>query len=254
MLIASMRSPDPTSRGLRMTACLAVACSLMVTAASAQEPSIQPPPDFKVDGPERSYDPPATYISASVDGCWGAVYGYSIDDFSCVKLELALWRGERLVTTRVPGFFNPGKGTSAAGQFVDWRCSGSRRYRYRVTYTNNSYVPNGVPYTVAKDGAFETPRCRKPVPRRVDRGTAAGAAFSANESEYEGEFISSVRCTASSAVRGGRASKWTCRTTHNNQYRICTDADVLTFTAASKWGERKRDYDVNTVSKRCRFF
>lgn len=233
-------------------AILALTAPALADAQDELGPAAQPPPTLEVDAPKRSEYVPATEVSAFVDGCWTG-RAYADDRFTCVDLTLTLWRGGKLVAQRVSGFFTPAKHRGAAGALVDWKCSGSRSYQYRITYANKSFAPDGVPYVTSRSGSFTTPRCRRPVARRVDRQTASARAFMLNRDYYPGEFISSVQCAASTTVRG-KASKWTCRTTHNNSYRECTDVDALAFTGVSKWGERKRSYEADSVDKQCRYF
>jgi hypothetical protein len=235
------------------------------TAIAQQPPPGVPTPGFRASAQaHRLDDGPAAFISASGDGCYDATEAaidptspWSIDNYSCIAMSLHLTRNGRTVAVNQREFHDVNGDTPGnAGMFISWNCQRTGTFRWRVTYTNGS-VPGFTadqPYSASEQGAFRVPRCIRELGRYVDRGTAAARALQVNQDFYEGEFISSVRCTASGPRRGARSTAWTCRTTHNNTIRECVDRERLRFIGRDAFGNHVRDVRVSSQGKRCRFF
>jgi hypothetical protein len=250
---------------LRLSALCALLLAFPSTAAAQTGPSL---PEFTASAePDRVNQ--ATYISADGDGCYeepsyeGDIDGYSVEDYeSCITLTLKLTRNGRPVPHADRGFYEPVdyddpdySETGAAGKFIDWSCKRTGRYRWRVTYTNDSVPGYSVkqPYTRAEHGSYRVPKCGRPKPRRVSRGVAVQHAAEDNQAAYETEFISSARCDAASPLVNGRASTWICNTTHNNTYRECVDRDTMQFFTRRQFGRTKKSYRTSTT-KHCATF
>lgn len=246
---------------MRRAALLSVLFFLVAVAtAQAQDGSTSVLPAFKVSvtklTSDDGYGGGAWQIEATVPGCYEPSDGivdpdYDYESGDCGSATMRLSRNHHLL--KAPQFDLDDK-SGLGSVYYRWTCARSGAYAWRVSYSNIS-VPgytSGRPYTDAKSGTFRIPRCRTPQRRRIAKGAVQQHENTASQSAYKTEFISSIRCRPASSVRYGKASKWRCDVTHNNNYRECVDHDTVISYKTDKWGQRDIHTDITTNSKSCR--
>jgi len=203
----------------------------------------------------------ATVITARGEGCWGSPYttsGYSDEDYDeCIDFHLRLSRNGHVITKADPMFdadrndiVQTGLASSDPG--VLWSCDRTGKFAWKVTYTNDS-VPGNPKYAATESGSFTVPRCGEQRPRRVARGIVVQHEADVNEANYPDEFISSIRCSPKSSVKGGKASVWLCLVTHNNTHRQCVDYDTINYWSRHQFGRTVKQYTTRS-RKSCHSF
>jgi hypothetical protein len=127
-----------------------------------------------------------------------------------------------------------------------WSCRNSGLNRYRIELDQYATDEKVAP----KVGTFRVPRCGRWRDRRVGRGYAA--RYQAEG--YPNEYVSSVRCSPSSLLSGGRAAKWRCAVTHNNSYRECTETFLTHFRRRMEFKRWRTGARERRVTRSCRYF
>lgn len=227
-----------------------------VAVAQDAPPATAPLPKFAVKAERTDLDDGyhSWWFQPRSDGCYHAgdpeideePY-YSAASGRCDSVRLRVNRGGHFSTLSFDKY-----GIAS----YNWSCSRAGRYTWRATYSNTS-VPGyseSSPYQVSKTGTFSIPRCRARKPRPIAKGTVQAHENDASQASYKNEFISSIRCSPAGPVRNGKASKWRCDVTHNNNYRECTDHDRVVSYGADKYGLRDIGQSITTSGKSCRDF
>ena len=207
---------------------LVAAFALVATPAAAQAPPPVPEVDVSHDRIYHytNFDLPGYFIDycGSEDGCRGVV---------------TIRTGDTTVERPIDDVL--GDAT------YDWSCNRTGVHRWTVTITH----PSGPPATAS--GSFRVRKCTPWRARRVSRGHAAWTQ--ARTWEEEPEFVSRVRCSPRARVVRGRASRWRCAVTHNNNYRECVETYAMKFRTRVLFGKRLKKFSERKVGRsRCRYF